>query len=501
MQHGAEAFRVVLDLPRFGGRDVLVDVAHHAHRLVQRVLLAVVFDQVAHRGEGAGRFGEQRAVVVGQLRFHHRRHLAEVLGDEVGHAVDEVAPRRGEFLVVVAHELGPREVGVGGLRAGHRDVVAHGVHRVAFEDVLDIDDDAARRAELLAFHRHELGRHDLLGQVERAELAGFAAARALAVVGEHLGGPDLRMERDVVFAHEVIARRLWAVPPLAPRLGVTRTARPLDRGGKVADHRVEPHVQALVRVVDPAGHGDRDAPVDVARDCARLDFAEQADREVQHVRAPALARLEPRQIRVGERRQVEEVVFALLEDRCFAVDLGDRVDQFVGVELVAAVVALVAARARRMADRAFALDVAVGQRAPGGRRDRDFLHALVDVAVGKALAEQLLYHQFVVLGGGAREEVVTQAELAQVAGDDAVVAVGEFLRGHAFLVRFHEDRGAVLIGAGDHEHIIALHALVARIDVGGHAEPGDVADMTGAVGIRPSNIHHNMSHAPIIRPS
>ena len=100
----------------------------------------------------------------------------------------------------------------------------------------------------------------------------------------------------------------------------------------------------------------------------------------------------------------------------------------------------------------------------------------------------------VVTGGGAGEQVVAQAEVAQILGDHAVVTVGQFLGSETFLLRLDENRGAVLVGAGHHEHIIALHALVARIHVGGHAEAGDVTDMTGAVSIRPSNIHQNMTH-------
>lgn len=84
-----------------------------------------------------------------------------------------------------------------------------------------------------------------------------------------------------------------------------------------------------------------------------------------------------------------------------------------------------------------------------------------------------------IAGGGAGEQIVAQAEIAQVLGDHAVVAVGELLRAHAFLVGFHQDWGAVLVGAGHHQHVIALHALVARVHVGRHAEAGDMADMTG----------------------
>ena len=73
------------------------------------------------------------------------------------------------------------------------------------------------------------------------------------------------------------------------------------------------------------------------------------------------ARLQPGAERLGERRQVEEEVLGLDELRRLAVDPAARVDQVDGVELVAAVVALVAAGAVVAADRAGALDVAVGQ--------------------------------------------------------------------------------------------------------------------------------------------
>ena len=83
-----------------------------------------------------------------------------------------------------------------------------------------------------------------------------------------------------------------------------------------------------------------------------------------------LAGVEPVAERLGEGRQVEEEVLGLDELRRLAVDPATRVDQVDRVELVAAVVALVAAGAVVAADRAGALDVAVGQGAPGGRRDR-----------------------------------------------------------------------------------------------------------------------------------
>ena len=112
--------------------------------------------------------------------------------------------------------------------------------------------------------------------------------------------------------------------------------------------------------------------------------------------------------------QVEEEVLGLDELRRLAVDLAARVDQLVGVELVAAVVALVAARLGEAADRAGALDVAVGQRAARRRADRPAGRLLDHVAVGVHLAEHLLHDGVVVARRRAGEEVVGQAEVGEV---------------------------------------------------------------------------------------
>lgn len=84
-----------------------------------------------------------------------------------------------------------------------------------------------------------------------------------------------------------------------------------------------------------------------------------------------------------------------------------------------------------------------------------------------------------VLRGGAGEQIVAQAEVAQIVRDHAVVAVRKFLRGDALLVGLHQNRRTMLVGAGHHEHIVTLHALVSCVDVGRHTEAGDVTNMTG----------------------
>ena len=46
---------------------------------------------------------------------------------------------------------------------------------------------------------------------------------------------------------------------------------------------------------------------------------------------------------------------------------------------------------------------------------------------------------------------------------------------------------AVLVGPAHHEHVVARHPHVPAEDVGGHAEPGDVAEVARAVGVRPGD--------------
>ena len=177
---------------------------------------------------------------------------------------------------------------------------------------------------------------------------GLPSLAALAAVAEQHRGPDLGVEDDVVLAHEVVGLRVRRLPPGPPGVRVAGAPRPLDRRRQVADDRVEPDVDPLVRPVPPAVQRDRHAPVEVTGDGPRLQVAEQVQRELQHVGPPLAAlALQPGPEHVGEGGQVEEELLGLHEDRRLAVDLRARVDQVGGVELIAAVVALVTARRRR----------------------------------------------------------------------------------------------------------------------------------------------------------
>src|SRR6185369_17041177 len=257
---------------------------------------------------------------------------------------------------------------------------------------------------------------------------------------------------------------------------------------------VEPDVEALVRVVLPARQRHRDAPVDVPRHRPRPDVLQQVQRELEHVGPPVGTRTQPVAERPGQRRQVQEEVLGLDELGRLAVDPAARVDQIDRVQLVAAVVALVTAGAVVAADRAGAFDIAVRQRPPGGRGDRALLRLLDHVAVVVDRLEQLLRHRVVVPGGGAGEQVVGQAEIVQVLDDHAVVAVGQLARRRALLLGLDQDRRAVLVGAGNHEHVVAGHPHVPAEHVGGHSKAGHMTDVARAVGIRPGNRGENVTH-------
>ena len=178
------------------------------------------------------------------------------------------------------------------------------------------------------------------------------------------------------------------------------------------------------------------------------------------------------------------------------VDARVRVDELGRVHLVAAVVALVAARALGATDRAGAFDVAVGQGAAGGRGDRGARDLLNHVAVVAHGGEHVLDDAVVVTGGRAGEEVVGQAERHEVLNDEAVVLIREFARAHASAVGGHQDGGAVLVGAGDHEDVVAGHSHVPGENVRGDTESRNVANMTGAVGVGPCDGGQNTTHSP-----
>src|SRR5699024_3255536 len=113
---------------------------------------------------------------------------------------------------------------------------------------------------------------------------------------------------------------------------------------------------------------------------------------------------------------------------CFPVDARTRGEQVDRVELIATVVALVAAGSVVTADGAGALDVAVGKCTPGGGRHGPLGGVGEDVTVLVQRDEQLLHHVVVVTAGGTSQQVAGLPERHKLLGDDPVVAVGYIAR-------------------------------------------------------------------------
>ncbi len=93
--------------------------------------------------------------------------------------------------------------------------------------------------------------------------------------------------------------------------------------------------------------------------------------------------------------------------------------------------------------------------------------AHVDVAVVAHLGEDVLHDRHVLRIGGADEEVVGGLDPGRERLETLGVAIRELLRLDAERVGGVGDRLAVLVGAGQEEHLLAALAVMARDHVGG----------------------------------
>ena len=158
---------------------------------------------------------------------------------------------------------------------------------------------------------------------------------------------------------------------------------------------------------------------------------------------------------------------------------------------MAAVVALVAAGALVAAVGAGSLHVAVGQEPVAAGAVGQQHGVGVDVVLLQEALEDALHHPLVVLGVGGGEEVEGDAQALPRIEELGVVAVQDDLGIDALLVGADGDGGAVGIGAGHHQDLVAFHAVVAGEDIGCQIAAGDVAHVERAVCIGPGNTDEN----------
>ena len=177
-------------------------------------------------------------------------------------------------------------------------------------------------------------------------------------------------------------------------------------------------------------------------------------------------------------------MFGFFHHRRIAAQRGFRVDEVGGVQRRAARFALVAIRLFVMTVRTFARDIAVGQK---------LLGLLVIILLRGLLNEFAFVVQFgeegrgrLVVGrvGGAGVDVEGDAQLLERLFDNVVITVHYVLRGHTLFAGFQRNRYAVLIGAAEEKHLLAVVAEVAGIDVGRDVNAGQMTDMYRSVGVR-----------------
>ena len=203
----------------------------------------------------------------------------------------------------------------------------------------------------------------------------------LPLIAKQLARPDLGVEGDIVLAHEVVGGGGRVGPEIPPSVGIAAAVRPFDGGRQVAYDGVEPHIELLSRIILPAFHGNGNAPVDVAAHGAGTNIRQQVEGEFENVGPPIVPGLQPCGEFLGERGQVEKEMLGFYKLWGFPIDFGDRVDKVRWVELVTAVVTLVATGPIGTADGAGTLNIAVGQRAAGGGRNGPHGGFLQHVAV------------------------------------------------------------------------------------------------------------------------
>src|SRR4029079_3071241 len=136
--------------------------------------------------------------------------------------------------------------------------------------------------------------------------------------------------------------------------------------------------------------GNRAAQVEIARDRPRLQLLDEVQREPRDVLAPARLPGDPLRQLVLERREIEEEMLRLAENRWRPVDLRARLDEVRRIELVPTVVALIAPCVREPADGACALDIPIGERVTGGGGERAERLLLDDVPLRVERPEEIL---------------------------------------------------------------------------------------------------------------
>ena len=368
-----------------------------------------------------GRCRQRAAILLRQHRQRTLRQVAEIVGEVGIGAVDD-------RLVVVVAVLPERHLA--------QEEIAHLIDAVGVGEGDRIDHIANRLRHFLAAVEQEAVRKNPL----RHRDTGRHQERR----------PVHRVETYDVLADDMQSGRPPALELVA--VGIRKSG-----GGDVVGQRIDPHIHDVLVV---AGHAD--APVERgARDRQILQAAAHEARDLvqpllrQHEGRIVLVKVDQLLLVSGEAEEIALLLHPL--DRRAGLG-GDPDLVLVEMRLVLGVVSLVADRVPAGIFRE--IDVAV------------LLHPLPD-RPGRTMMTLL---------GGADEIVVRAIHLRDHRLEAWHVAVEQLLRGHPLFRGGLLDFLAVLVGAGQEEHVVTVEPHEAGDRVGRDHFIG-VADVRGAVGV------------------
>ena len=122
--------------------------------------------------------------------------------------------------------------------------------------------------------------------------------------------------------------------------------------------------------------------------------------------------------------------------------------------------------------------------------------ALVQPAFLVQIGPELLHGARLAILSGAHEVGVVDIQRLPRIGEGGGEGIAPGLRGHAVLLGGLGDLLAVLVGAGDERHVVAVHTLVASNGVGGHRGIGGTqmrrgVDVVDGRGDAEGSLRHN----------
>jgi hypothetical protein len=115
----------------------------------------------------------------------------------------------------------------------------------------------------------------------------------------------------------------------------------------------------------------------------------------------------------------------------------------------------------------------------------------IEVAALQQPRKEALGDAVVVLRVGVGKEVVGQAHLLKRLQKLGMEALEHLARRNAFLVSTYSDGRAVRVRAGDHEHVVALQAVITGVNVRRQVGAGHVAHVDRRAGIGPGDANQD----------